>query len=61
MTSDSIEIREHIMQLYETVYAEQFSWWPKLDGLLFFPLMRMIRDLNGDKAPGPNGFSMDFF
>jgi hypothetical protein len=32
---NSKEIREHILQFYTRLYSEQFSWRPKLDGLLF--------------------------
>jgi len=35
MNSDSTKIREHIMQFYKRLYAEQFRWRPKLDGLSF--------------------------
>jgi len=35
VTFDYTEIREHIVQFFERPFTEQFSWWPKLDDLLF--------------------------
>jgi hypothetical protein len=35
VSSDTTEIREHILQFHNLLYIEQFSWWPKLDGLPF--------------------------
>jgi hypothetical protein len=29
------EIREHIVQFYNSLFIEQFRWWPKLVGLSF--------------------------
>jgi hypothetical protein len=28
-------IREHILQFYDNLFTEQFSWQPRLDGLIF--------------------------
>jgi hypothetical protein len=38
ITFDSIVIKEHIVQLYKQLYSEQFSWQPKLGGLLFLSI-----------------------
>jgi hypothetical protein len=31
----SFVISEHIVQFYNNLYTEQFSWWPKLDNLFY--------------------------
>ena len=33
--SDQTKIRDHIVQFYDRLFIEQFSWHPKLDGLAF--------------------------
>jgi hypothetical protein len=38
MNSDSIEIRDHVVQFYKRLYAEQFVLQPNLDGLSFLPI-----------------------
>jgi hypothetical protein len=35
LSSDSMEIREHIVQFYSQLYSKQFNWRPQLDGLSF--------------------------
>jgi hypothetical protein len=35
LSSNFAEIREHIVQFYNQLYLEQFSWRPNLDGLAF--------------------------
>jgi hypothetical protein len=35
VSSDQSAIREHIVQYYDSLFSEQFSWRPKLDGLAF--------------------------
>jgi len=35
MSSDSTEIREHIVQFYNQLYSEQFSWRTNSDGPYF--------------------------
>lgn len=35
VSSDPLEISNHIMQFYKNLYLEQFTWRPKLDGLHF--------------------------
>jgi len=35
MSSNSTELRETIVQFYNQLYLEKFSWRPKLDGLSF--------------------------
>jgi hypothetical protein len=31
----SFVISEQIVQFYNNLYTEQFSWWPKLDNLFY--------------------------
>lgn len=35
VSTDQVEINEHIMQFYNNLYTEQFKWQPKLDSLSF--------------------------
>jgi hypothetical protein len=35
ITFDQTKIRKHIVQFYNILFTEQFSWWPKLDSLAF--------------------------
>jgi hypothetical protein len=78
VSSDQSAIREHIVQYYDSLFSEQFSWRPKLDGLAFDSIdveeaswarepfeesevLEVVKGMNSDKAPGPDGFSMAFF
>jgi hypothetical protein len=78
MSSDPVEINEHIVQYYDKLYIEQSTWRPRVDGLSFSSIdakesiwlewefeeqevWDVVRDLNGDKAPSPDGFTMVFF
>jgi len=72
-----MEIKEHIVQYYNNLYFENCSWRPRVEGLSFLSMdaeesiwlerafeeevWDVIRDLNGNKAPGPDGFTMAFF
>jgi hypothetical protein len=72
-----VEIKEHIVQYYNNLYFENCSWRPRVEGLSFLSMdaeesiwlerafeeevWDVIRDLNGNKAPGPDGFTMAFF
>jgi len=35
LSTNLVEINEHIVQFYKKLYAEQFSWRPLLDDLSF--------------------------
>jgi hypothetical protein len=35
LSSDHTEIRQDIVQFYNKLYSEQFSWRPKSDGFSF--------------------------
>jgi hypothetical protein len=35
MSSDPVEIKEHIVQYYDKWYTEQSTWRPRVDGLSF--------------------------
>jgi hypothetical protein len=35
ISTNRLEISEHIVQFYKNLYTEQFSWRPLLDGLSF--------------------------
>jgi hypothetical protein len=75
MSSDPVEIKEIIVKYYDKLYTEQSTWRPRVDGLSFssidveerlwlecdFEVWEVVRDLNGDKAPSPDGFTMAFF
>jgi hypothetical protein len=77
--SDQSRIREHIVQFYDNLFTERFSWCTRLDGLLLDSIgggeeanwlerpfeddevFEVVKALNGDKALGPDGFTMGFF
>jgi hypothetical protein len=78
VSSDQPAIRDHIVQFYDSLFSEQFSWRPKLDGLDFDSIdveeaswlerpfeesevLDVVKGMNSEKAPGPDGFSMAFF
>jgi hypothetical protein len=78
MSIDSVEIKEHIVNYYNTLYTEQSLWRPRVDGISFSSIdadeciwlervfeehevWEVVREMNGDKAQGPDGFSMAFF
>jgi hypothetical protein len=74
-----MEIKEqHIVHFYNSLYFEQCSWRPRVNGLSFLSIdvdestwlerefkenemWDVVRDLNGDKALGLDGFTMAFF
>jgi hypothetical protein len=76
-SKNPVEIQEHTVHYYNNLYFEHCSWRPRVDGLSFLSIdvddsiwlerefeekvWDVIRDLNGDKAPGPDGFTMAFF
>ena len=72
------DIREKIVQFYESLYTEKEGWRPFVDDLPFSviddsdrtlldsrferdEIIQVVRDLQGDKSPGPDGFNMAFF
>jgi hypothetical protein len=78
MSTDPVEIKEHIVNHYDTLYTEQSSWRRRVDGISFSSIdsdeclwlkrvfeeqevLEVVREMNGDKAPGLDGFSMAFF
>jgi hypothetical protein len=38
MSSNSNEIKEHIVQFYNKLYSEQITWQPRVDGLSFLSI-----------------------
>jgi hypothetical protein len=78
LSSDPVVIREHAANHFESMFAENMSWRPRLDDLEFEALSEeeaalleapflekevkdVIFGMDGDKAPGPDGFSLAFF
>ena len=75
LTSDPDIISSHIVNFYESLFSEPISWRPRLDNLEFevlsvneaasledpFEEREVIKGMDGDKAPGPDGFSLAFF
>uniref|UniRef100_A0A2N9IL89 Reverse transcriptase zinc-binding domain-containing protein n=1 Tax=Fagus sylvatica TaxID=28930 RepID=A0A2N9IL89_FAGSY len=72
------EVKAKVIQFYVSLYQEQESWRPTVDGLDFDMIfeeeqtllerkfdreevLQIVKDLQGDKAPGPDGFTMAFF
>ncbi|XP_042952212.1 uncharacterized protein LOC122289294 [Carya illinoinensis] len=71
-------INDHIVHFYDKLLTEQYSWRPKVDGLVFDTIEHtsaawlerpfeeeevfvVLKGMNKDKAPGPDGFPMAFF
>jgi hypothetical protein len=62
------------VQFYDKLFTKHFSWRPKLDGLDFDfideeaswvertfeenEILEVVKDMNINKAPGPDGFTM---
>jgi len=63
MTSNFVEIKDHILNFYKHLYSEQYLWRPMVDGFSFrsIDVEEVMRNFNGDKARGPDKFSMAFF
>jgi exonuclease III len=72
------DIREHVVQFYQSLYQENEAWRPKVDGLPLDSIragdrawlerkfdkeeiLQVLHSSQGDKAPGPDGFTMGFF
>jgi hypothetical protein len=74
-TSDPACIGEHVVNYYKTLFTEPLSWRPRLDNLEFdrlngeeassledpFEEREVIKGMDRDKVPGPDGFTMAFF
>jgi hypothetical protein len=74
-TSDPTMVGNHIVNYYDSLFTEPLNWRPRLDNLEFdmlsnsdassleepFEEREVIKGMDGDKAPGPDGFSMAFF
>jgi hypothetical protein len=77
LSSDPVVIKDHIVNYYDSLYTEQSSWRPRVDGISFSSIdadeclwlergfeeqevWEVVREMNGDKAPGPDGFSIGF-
>ena len=73
-----MKTRRQIVKFYSSLYQENESWRPLVDGLPFdsigaaaqahlerpFELeevVQVLKDVQGDKAPGPDDFTMAFF
>ena len=71
-------MKEKVVQFYKSLYQEQETWRPTVDGLDFDMIseedqaflerkfdreevFQVVKELQGDKAPGPDGFTMAFF
>jgi hypothetical protein len=77
LSSNPVDIREHAANFYESLFTEGMSWRPRLDDLEFDSLSaseassleapfleREVKDvfgMDGNKALGPDGFSLAFF
>ena len=73
--SDPAIISDHIVSFYESLFTEPFSWRLRLDNLEFdmlnaeeasslegpFEERAVIKGMDRDKAPGPDGFTLAFF
>ncbi len=72
------EVREKVVEFYQSLYEETEEWRPTADGLDFASIqvadnnllerpfekeeiVQVVKDFQGDKAPGLNGFTYDKF
>jgi hypothetical protein len=77
ISSNPAEIGEHVVQFYQDLFSEKHRWRPWLDDLSFDAFLeseaswlerafeeevrKVVFAMNGDKALGPDGFTMAFF
>jgi hypothetical protein len=71
------EVREKVVEFYQSLHEETEEWRPTADGLDFASIqvannnllerpfekeeiVQVVKDFQGDKAPGSNGFTMAF-
>jgi hypothetical protein len=74
-SSNPVEISEHIVKFYQKLFTEQCRWRPLVDGISISAVevswlerdfeedevRKVVFKMNGNKARGPDGFSMAFF
>ena len=76
LSSNPIEIKEHMVQFYTNLFTESCGWRPLLEGLSMqsieeensrwlerdfeIEVFEVVRHMKGDKSPSPYGFSMGF-
>ncbi|KAL4633515.1 hypothetical protein ACB092_04G128100 [Castanea dentata] len=65
---EGAEVAAQVVQFYKTLYQESEEWRPFVEGLEWLErrfekdeILSVVRDMEGDKASSPNGFSMVFF
>jgi hypothetical protein len=77
LSFNKTEIGNHVVNFYQKLFHEPSRWRPRVDGLSFDSISdsdaswlerafeeevkKVVSAMNGDKAPGPDGFSMAFF
>ena len=70
---EEAEVAAQVVQFYKNLYQQFEEWRPFVEGLEFDQIgelersfekdeiLSVVRDMEGDKAPGLDGFSMAFF
>ena len=72
---DKEDIKIQVEQFYHSLYQQSEPWCPEVDWLDFDSIdwdllerpfdreevVQVLQNLQGDKAPGSNGFTMAFF
>ncbi|XP_040989014.1 uncharacterized protein LOC121236643 [Juglans microcarpa x Juglans regia] len=78
LITDEEDVKAHIVNFFEQLFSEKFSWRPKLDSLAFDSIEQLdaewlerefeeeeildvVKGMDKDKAPGPDGFTLTFF
>lgn len=78
ITSNLMEVKDHIFHFFTQLYLEDESWRLDLHGVPFLSIsevevawvlqafeerevFKVLKDINGDKALGPDEFFMAFF
>ncbi|KAK4571672.1 hypothetical protein RGQ29_030188 [Quercus rubra] len=51
------EVSNQVVQFYKNLYKESEGWRPFVEE----EILQVVSDMEGDKAPGPDGFTMAFY
>jgi hypothetical protein len=77
LSDDPTEVKDHVVQFYQSLYSDRNTWRPKMDNQDILSIDEeknwlerdfeekevwgVVKGMEGDKAPGIDGFTMAFF